>query len=176
LPSLRGAAPSQVVNVSSGGMYTSKLEIDDLQLEHRDYDPPGFYAHTKRCEVILTELWAERLAGTGIAAASMHPGWADTPGVQTSLPRFRAVMRPLLRDADQAADTIVWLAGSPEAERRPGLFWHDRAPRPTHRVPWTRESEADRRRLWDACVRLSGWDDRIEAIEAPAASGRAEEA
>jgi hypothetical protein len=76
--------------------------------------------------------------------------------VQTSLPRFRKVMRPLLRDSGQAADTIVWLAASAEPAERPGLFWHDRAARPTHRVPWTRESESDRRRLWDECVRMSG--------------------
>ena len=159
LPTLRRGAPSRVVNVSSGGMYTQRLQADDLQLEHRDYDPPAFYAHTKRCEVVLTELWAERLRGSAISVHSMHPGWADTPGIRTSLPRFRKLMRPLLRDADQAADTIVWLAGAPEAADRSGLFWHDRSPRPVHRVPWTRESEADRRRLWDECARITGWSE-----------------
>jgi NAD(P)-dependent dehydrogenase (short-subunit alcohol dehydrogenase family) len=140
-------------------MDTARLDATDLQLEHRDYDPPDFYAHTKRCEVILTELWAERLRGSGIGVHSMHPGWADTPGVQTSLPRFRTVMRPLLRDSAQAADTVVWLAADPEPAARPGLFWHDRAPRPTHRVPWTREPDADRDRLWEECVRISGLDE-----------------
>jgi dehydrogenase/reductase SDR family member 12 len=166
LPALRRGVPSRIVNVSSGGMYTQRLDAEDLQLEHRDYDPPAFYAHQKRCEVILTELWAERLRGSGISAHSMHPGWADTPGVQTSLPRFRKVMGPLLRDAAQGADTIVWLAGAPEPGARPGLFWHDRAPRPTHRAPWTRESEDDRRRLWDDCMALSGWDgDALAPVE-----------
>lgn len=170
LPALRRGAPSQVVNVSSGGMYSRRLDVDDLQLERRQYDPPAFYAHTKRCEVILTELWAERLRGSGVGVHSMHPGWADTPGVQTSLPRFRTVMRPLLRDADEAADTIVWLAADPEPATRPGLFWHDRAPRPTHRVPWTRESESDRWRLWDACARMSGLDDPLASAEASPAT------
>jgi dehydrogenase/reductase SDR family protein 12 len=157
LPALRRGAPSRIINVSSGGMYSQRLHADDLQLEHRDYDPAAFYAHTKRCEVVLTELWAERLRGSGVSVHAMHPGWADTPGVQTSLPRFRKLMRPLLRDADQAADTIVWLAGAPEAASESGLFWHDRRPRPLHRVPWTRETAADRRRLWDECERLTGW-------------------
>ena len=40
--------------------------------------------------------------------------------------------------------------------RSTGRFWHDRAERPTHRVPWTKESEEERRRLWDACVRVTG--------------------
>ena len=163
LPVLRRGTDSRVINVSSGGMYTQRLNAGDLQLERRDYDPQAFYAHTKRCEVILTELWAERLRGSGVSVHSMHPGWADTPGVKTSLPRFRRVMGPLLRNADQAADTIVWLATAEEPAGHPGGFWHDRAPRPTHRVPWTREQEADRARLWDECVRLSGWSEDTEA-------------
>ena len=114
LDRLRAGAPSRIVTVSSGGMYTAKLDVDDVQLTGRDYDPPGFYAHTKRCQVILTELWAERLRGSGVSAHSMHPGWADTPGVETSLPRFHKLMGPLLRDADQGADTAVWLAAALE--------------------------------------------------------------
>jgi len=159
LPTLRAGSPSRVINVTSGGMYAQKLRPDDLQLERGDYDPTNVYAHTKRCEVILTELWAERLRGSGVGVHSMHPGWADTPGVQTSLPRFRSVMRPLLRNAEQGADTIVWLAGASEPARQPGRFWHDRAPRSTHRVPWTRESAADRAQLWAECVRMSGMSE-----------------
>jgi len=164
LGALGRGAPSRVVNVSSGGMYTQRLDVDDLQLEQREYDPPAFYAHTKRCEVVLTEVWAERLRGSGITFHSMHPGWADTPGVQTSLPRFRKVMRPLLRNADQAADTVVWLATAPEPASRSGLFWHDREPRPVHRVPWTRESADDRQRLWAECARLSDWEEGATSV------------
>ena len=157
LPVLRGGAPSRVINVSSGGMYTARLRAEDLQLEQRDYDPAAFYAHSKRVEVILTELWAEHLRGSGVSVHAMHPGWADTPGIASSLPRFQKLMRPLLRDADQGADSIVWLAAGPEPAEGPGRFWHDREPRPTHRVPWTRESEAERRSLWQQCVASSGW-------------------
>lgn len=155
LPALRRGAPSRIINVSSGGMYSQRLDADDLQLDGRDYDPPAFYAHTKRIEVILTELWAERLRGSGITVHSMHPGWADTPGVQTSLPRFRKLTRPLLRNAEQGADTIFWLASAAEPASRSGLFWHDREPRPLHRVPWTRESPADRERLWNQLEELT---------------------
>lgn len=158
LPALQAARPARIVNVSSGGMYTAKLDAADPQLERREYDPPRFYAHSKRCEVILTRLWQRRLTGTGISAHSTHPGWADTPGVQASLPRFSRVMGPLLRDARQGADTIAWLCWAPEPEADPGRFWHDRSARPEHRVPWTRESPADAERLWDACVRMSDWD------------------
>jgi NAD(P)-dependent dehydrogenase (short-subunit alcohol dehydrogenase family) len=159
LPLLRRGAPSRVITVSSGGMYTERLDADDLELEHRDYDPPAFYAHTKRCEVILSELWDERLAGSGISFHSMHPGWADTPGVETSLPTFRRVMRPVLRDSFQGADTIVWLAGAEEPGRETGRFWQDRAQRPTHRLSRTKETAAERERLWDQCRALTGLED-----------------
>ena len=94
--------------------------------------------------MVLTELWAEREGERGVVFASMHPGWADTPGLRSSLPRFRSVTRPLLRDEREGADTIVWLATAPASAVPTGLFWHDRRPRPTHRLP-RRESAQDRR-------------------------------
>ncbi len=159
IPLLRASAPARIISVSSGGMYTERIDVDDLETERRDFDGPAVYARTKRAQVILTEQWAARLAGTGVVAHAMHPGWADTPGVQTSLPTFRRVTRPLLRTPQEGADTIVWLGAAPEPAQSTGGFWHDRRERPTHRVPWTKESAADRERLWAACVRMSGWTD-----------------
>jgi dehydrogenase/reductase SDR family member 12 len=148
----------RVINVSSGGMYTARLDVDDPQLDEREFDGPSFYAHTKRAEVALTEVWAERLGDFGIGCHSMHPGWADTPGLARSLPRFRWLLRPLLRDPHEGADTIVWLAtaGPEEVDERSGAFWHDRRPRRKHLLPWTRESREERERFWAQCARLGG--------------------
>jgi len=148
----------RVINVSSGGMYTARLDVDDPQLDDREFDGPSFYAHTKRAEVALTEVWAERLADLGIGCHSMHPGWADTPGLRRSLPRFHRLLRPLLRDPHEGADTIVWLAtaGPEEVDERSGAFWHDRRTRPRHLLPWTRESREGRERFWAQCARLGG--------------------
>ncbi len=156
LPALRRSAPSRVVNVSSGGMYTARIDLDDPQLQRRDFDGARFYAHTKRAQVILSEEWGRRLADDGITVHSTHPGWVATPGVAASLPRFNRVMGPLLRDASAGADTIVWLAGSTDAARTTGEFWHDRRPRPKHRFPWTRETPAERSRFFDLCEGLCG--------------------
>jgi dehydrogenase/reductase SDR family member 12 len=156
LSPLRSATPGRVINVSSGGMYGARLDAGDVQLARRDYDPVKFYAHTKRCEVILTELCQERLGGPALTFHATHPGWADTPGVQESLPRFRRLMSPLLRDSRQGADTLAWLCWAPDPVRDPGRFWHDRRPRPTHKLPATRESREDRERLWEGCNRLIG--------------------
>jgi NAD(P)-dependent dehydrogenase (short-subunit alcohol dehydrogenase family) len=153
---LEAGAPSRIINVSSGGMYAQRLDLDDLQTEHRPYDGTAVYARTKRAEVLLTQEWARRLAGTGIVVHAMHPGWADTPGVQTSLPRFRAVTRPILRDARQGADTIVWLGAAEEPAASTGRFWHDRRARGTHRLPTTREQPGVAARLYAQCAELSG--------------------
>jgi NAD(P)-dependent dehydrogenase (short-subunit alcohol dehydrogenase family) len=170
-PLLEKSAPARIVNVSSGGMYTQRVRVDDLQSEHGRFDGPAAYARTKRAQVMLTELWADRLAGGGVVVHAMHPGWSDTPGVQSSLPRFYKVTRPLLRTPDQGADTIVWLGAAAGPGRSSGRFWHDRRQRPTHLLPWTRETRQERERLFAACARLSGLHD---ATIAPASSSNPE--
>jgi len=152
---LERSAPSRVINVSSGGMYTQRLHVEDLQMAGQEFDGAVAYARTKRIEVILTEMWAQRLKDTGVVVHAMHPGWVDTPGLRSSLPAFRRLMRPLLRDAEQGADTVVWLATAPRLDPPTGGFWHDREPRPQHRLPSTQEGEADRRRLWATCELLT---------------------
>ena len=157
IPLLTQSAPARVINVSSGGMYTQRLHLEDLQSTGERFDGPTAYARTKRAQVILTECWARRLAGTGVVVHAMHPGWADTPGVASSLPRFHRLTGPLLRSPEQGADSIVWLGAAVEPVESSGGFRHDRRRRPTHRVPWTREPPEDREELRRECERLSGW-------------------
>ena len=147
------APGSRVVNVSSGGMYGQRLDAD---LQNEDYRPAKAYARTKRAEVVLTQEWADRLAHKGIVVHAMHPGWALTPGVEASLPRFRRLMGPLLRTPEEGADTVVWLAGAAAPGACTGRFWHDRRERPTYLFGLNRESAADRQRLWDELVALTG--------------------
>lgn len=130
LPLLAAAGGSSVVFISSGGMYSSALLADDLEYTAEAYDGVRAYARTKKMQVVLADAWARRLADTDIRMESMHPGWAETPGVATYLPTFRRITRPLLRDADDGADTAVWLVAT-RPKSGPGHFWHDRAQRPT---------------------------------------------
>jgi NAD(P)-dependent dehydrogenase (short-subunit alcohol dehydrogenase family) len=154
VPALGRGAPSRVINVSSGGMYTAKLDVDDPQLEKQGFSGNRFYSHTKRAEVVLGDEWARRLA-PDVSVFSMHPGWVGTPGLAESLPGFDKLMKPLLRDAAGGADTILWLAGSPTLQGQTGGFWHDRRRRPEHRRSRTRETEDERARFFAACERLA---------------------
>ena len=93
----------------------------------------------------------------------MHPGWADTPGLAETLPAFYRAMRPLLRTPSDGADTAAWLATHPSPAEINGRLYLDRRPRPFDRLPSTRLSAADRRRLWDLVVGLSGVPDPAPA-------------
>lgn len=151
LPLLQNGAPARIVNVSSGGMYLAKLDLNDLQFERKKYDALSAYAQSKRALMMLTELWARRLAASGMTVNCMHPGWVDTPLLQTGLPAFRQSTRSILRTPEQGADTIVWLAVAPQLQSVTGLFWFDRRARAVHKLPLTRSSSEDYQRLWSQC-------------------------
>jgi dehydrogenase/reductase SDR family protein 12 len=129
-PSLEEAGGASVVWMSSGGMYSADLptDVDGYESRTGDYNGVRAYARTKRMQVVIADAWARRLATQDVRVESMHPGWVATPGVATSLPTFAMISRPVLRDAEDGADTAVWLVATrPVSE--PPHFWHDRAQR-----------------------------------------------
>ncbi|MEM7353691.1 MAG: SDR family NAD(P)-dependent oxidoreductase [Acidobacteriota bacterium] len=155
VPHLQRAAGGRVINVSSGGMYTQQLDLRDVHWLERPFDGVVAYAQSKRAEVILTELWADRLRDRGISVNSMHPGWADTAGVRHSLPRFWRLTQGRLRSPREGADTIVWLAACERIAGETGQFWFDRQAVATHLLR-TRERSGDRQRLWELCRQQAG--------------------
>jgi len=148
-PLLEKSDSARVVTVSSGGMLVQKMIVDDLQFEKMrgNYDGTMAYAQNKRQQVEMTEEWATKFPG--IHFSSMHPGWADTPAVRSSMPDFYNKMKDKLRTVEQGADTVVWLAVSEAAISAPsGQFWQDRTPVSTHLpLAWTRSSQEDKDKL-----------------------------
>ena len=113
--------------------------------------------------MVLSELWADELRGGPVVVNAMHPGWADTPSVKSSLPRFHRLTRNILRSPAEGADTTIWLAACQRAYQWSGRFFFDRKARRTHLLPFTGESDEDRRALWDLCARLSAEDPERES-------------
>lgn len=150
---LLSSCHGRVIVVSSGGMYTQRLDLSTLDADAEEFDGVQAYARAKRAQVTMTEEWARRAADSGVTFQSMHPGWADTPGVRTSLPTFHRLTGPFLRTPEQGADTIVWLATAPEGLTRNGSFWLDRRPRGTQRLPGTAADEQTAAALWDRICR-----------------------
>lgn len=143
-PRLRGA---RVTVVTSGGMYAQRLRADDPDYHDGRYSGTTAYARSKRAQVELLPVLAARWAADRVEVNATHPGWADTPGVTSSLPTFHRVTGPLLRDAVAGADTTVWLSAT-EDDPGSGRLWHDRRVRPTSVLPSTRTTDLDRRRMW----------------------------
>ncbi len=158
---LQATPGSRVIAVTSGGMYSQRLDLEDLQSTAEPFSGSRAYARAKRAQVALVREWARRLGPHGVAINAMHPGWADTPGLAESLPGFYGLMRPLLRTPAEGADTIVWLAASTAGRTRSGALYLDRRPRPFDRIPTTRLAPAERRRLWDLVVGLSAMPDPL---------------
>ncbi|XP_062312467.1 dehydrogenase/reductase SDR family member 12 [Osmerus eperlanus] len=155
IPTLKQAEDPRVVTVSSGGMLVQKMTVEDLQSEKGTFDGTMVYAQNKRQQVVLTERWASQYKE--IHFSSMHPGWADTPAVQLSMPDFHAKMKNKLRTEAMGADTVVWLSVSPTAAKQPsGLFFQDRKPVATHLpLASSRSSSADEEKLLEVLDQLA---------------------
>lgn len=162
-PRLSGSAAAsggRVILVTSGGMYGQRLRADDPEFQHGDYSPTTAYARSKRAQVELLPVLADRWSAGGIGVHGTHPGWADTPGVVDSLPRFHQLTGPLLRDAAGGADTTVWLAAV-EPQPPSGELWHDRRARPTHLTGRTRTGAAERTELWQWARDQTGLEESV---------------
>jgi NAD(P)-dependent dehydrogenase (short-subunit alcohol dehydrogenase family) len=148
---------ARVIFVTSGGMYGQALRADDPEYLRGEYSPTTSYARSKRAQVELLPVLAEHWSSDRIGVHATHPGWADTPGVVESLPKFHRLTGPLLRDAAGGADTTVWLAAT-TPQPRSGELWHDRRSRPTHLLRRTRTSDTERDTMWAWVREQTGLD------------------
>jgi NAD(P)-dependent dehydrogenase (short-subunit alcohol dehydrogenase family) len=151
---LKKSAPSRIITVSSEARRGAKIDFEDLQSERR-YRPFKVYGMTKLANILFTYELAERLEGTGVVANSLHPG-----GVNTNFGNnnrsfgtliFRA-FKPFMRTPEQGADTVVYLAVSPEAGKMTGRYLTDR------KVVFSIEDPHDevvQKRLWEVSEALT---------------------
>ena len=151
-PLLAKSRAARIINVSSGGMYAKRISLSNIESSKPGYSGSDAYARAKRGLIIIGEQWAEQMADKGITVHNMHPGWADTPGVEDSLPRFSKATKRVLRSVEQGADTIVWLSSATEVAKTTGLFWLDRAPHSTHLSSKTKETTEQRTKLRETLV------------------------
>lgn len=138
IPVLSKAEKPRVIIVSSGGMLVQKLDYSDLNNEKmKKFDGTFVYAQNKRQQVVMAEYYSKTYKN--IYFATMHPGWSDTPAVQTSMPSFREKMINKLRTPEEGADTMVWMCCYPDLEKfEGGAFFQDRVPVSKHLpLAWT---------------------------------------
>ncbi len=151
---LKGSAPSRIITVSSEARRNAKIDFDDLQQSRWRYRAFPVYGMTKLANILFTYELAERLRGTGVVANCVHPGGVNTNfgnnNRSLGLLLFRA-FKPLMRTPQQGADTIVYLASSPEAGRMSGKYLTDRK----EVSPAQPRDEALQKRLWEVSEELT---------------------
>jgi NAD(P)-dependent dehydrogenase (short-subunit alcohol dehydrogenase family) len=150
---LRKSAPSRIITVASEARRGAKIDLEDLNSERR-YRAFPVYGMTKKANILFTYELAKRLEGTGVVANCVHPGGVNTnfgadnrsPGILL----FRA-FKPFMRSPERGAETVIYLASSPEAAEMNGKYLADRK----EVSPAEPRDEVAQRRLWEVSEQLT---------------------
>jgi retinol dehydrogenase 14 len=155
LERLEQSAPSRVITVSSEAQRWGNMDFEDMQAR-RKYRGFPVYGMTKLANIMFTFELAERLDGTGVAATCLHPGSVGTNFGQNNrgpMALFFRTFKPFMRSPEQGADTLVWLASSPEVDGVSGKYFSDRKEIEAKKVAY---DPVARRRLWEISEELTG--------------------
>jgi len=152
LPALKAGSPSRVVTVSSAAHAMGKMDFDDLQ-SARGYNEIRVYNQSKLANVLFTYELARRLAGKGVTANAVEPGFVKTD-MKVPFPySFFSFMRgPVI----EGAKPSILLASSPDVEGVSGKFFSNKGVAVTSSKPSYDEAAA--KRLWDISAKLTGLD------------------
>ena len=155
LPKLTGCAPARVVTVTSDAHSAAKLDLDDPNLEH-GWNSWRSYANSKLANILFIRELARRLDGTGVTANCAHPGVVRTGFGREGRPLLRlgtTIARPFFLSPERGADTIVYLASSPDVAGETGGYYVKRQRREPSAAA---RDDAAARKLWDISEELTG--------------------
>jgi NAD(P)-dependent dehydrogenase (short-subunit alcohol dehydrogenase family) len=151
---LIAAAPARIVMTASAAHEGRSLDFDDLQFA-KGYRPQSAYGRSKLCNILFTRELARRLAGTGVTANCLHPGFVRTNLGQRGGGIFGGLVRLAMLFAgspERGARTIVYLAGSPEVAQVSGGYFADCRPAtPSAQA----QDDSAAARLWNETERLA---------------------
>lgn len=128
LSNLARSAPARVVNVASSVHHYAKLDFTNLQGE-RKYRQFQAYALSKLANVLFTYELAKKMDGTGVTVNCMEPGAVYTNFYNNSgfgLKLFSSLFGWTMRSSEKGAETVVYLASSPEVEGVTGKYFKDK--------------------------------------------------
>ena len=125
LDTLKASAPARIINVSSAQHANASIEFDNLQGEKK-YGNLRNYNQAKLALLFWTYELARRLEGTGVTVNALHPGVTASNFVDGMSGPAALVMKlgkPFLLTPEQGAQTILYLATSPEVEGVSGKYF-----------------------------------------------------
>jgi NAD(P)-dependent dehydrogenase (short-subunit alcohol dehydrogenase family) len=154
-PKLTASAPARVITVSSDAHTAARLDLDDPNLEH-GWSSWRSYSNSKLANILFTRELARRLDGTGVTANCLHPGVVRTGFGRDARPLMRAgitIAKPFMLSPERGADTIVYLASSPDVAAKTGGYYVKRQLREPSAAA---RDDGLARRLWEISERLTG--------------------
>jgi NAD(P)-dependent dehydrogenase (short-subunit alcohol dehydrogenase family) len=151
---LKASSPSRIINVSSGAQALGKIAWDDLQLS-KNYGGMKAYYQSKLANVMFTYELAKRLTNTGVTVNALHPGVVNS-GFGSGVGGFVGFVFGLIKrfqaiSPEQGADTVVYLATSPEVEGVTGKYFDKRKEKKTNPLSY---DDAANKRLWEESAKL----------------------
>jgi NAD(P)-dependent dehydrogenase (short-subunit alcohol dehydrogenase family) len=155
LPKLTASAPARVVTVTSDAHTGAHLDLDDPHLE-REWAFWRSYANSKLANILFTRELARRLDGTGVTANCAHPGIVRTRLFREGKPLTRlgvSLARPFFASPGRGADTIVYLASSPDVTGQTGSYYVKRRRREPSAAA---RDDVTARKLWEISERMTG--------------------
>jgi len=155
LPKLTASAPARVVTVTSDAHSAARLDLSDPNLE-RGWDSWRSYANSKLANILFTRELARRLDGTGVTASCAHPGVVRTGFGRESRPLLKlgiTIARPFMASPERGADTIVYLASSPDVAGQTGGYYVKRQRREPSAAA---RDDAAAGKLWEISEKLTG--------------------
>ncbi len=149
LERLRESVPARIINVSSSSHWQpGRFKLEDLP---KPGGNGGYraYGRSKLCNILFTYELARRLEGSGITVNALHPGL-----VQTNIARNNGLLGRFVNffigvrgvDAEKGAETLVYLASSPQVDEVTGKFFIDCRAVPSSALSYDTGLAA---RLWD---------------------------
>jgi len=154
-PKLTASAPARVITVSSDAHTAARLDLDDPNLEH-GWSSWRSYSNSKLANILFTRELARRLDGTGVTANCLHPGVVRTGFGRDARPLMRVgitIAKPFMLSPERGADTIVYLASSPDVAAKTGGYYVKREPREPSAAA---RDDGLARGLWETSERLTG--------------------
>jgi NAD(P)-dependent dehydrogenase (short-subunit alcohol dehydrogenase family) len=150
------SAPARVVNVASEAHRGSQLDFEDFQCT-RHYSGLMAYKRSKLANIPFTRELARRLAGTGVTANCLHPGFVATRFGDNNRGFWRlgiAISKLVAAiPVQRGAETPVYLASSPDLDGISGKYFSDCRERQPDAAAEDEETAA---RLWRESERLMG--------------------
>jgi NAD(P)-dependent dehydrogenase (short-subunit alcohol dehydrogenase family) len=155
LDRLKATPGARIVSTASDAHKGNKLNFDDLQSE-KSYSPFAVYGRSKLMNILFTRELAKRLAGTGVTANCLHPGFVGTRfGDQSGgLMAFAIkIAKNFALTPEQGAETIIYLSSSDDVAGKTGGYYEKKKLIAPSRAA---QNDADARRLWDISAKLAG--------------------